>query len=283
MTALAPVTAALPTRKDEAWRYSDLAALADVWPQAVAVERSVTVAAGAAGRLDEALAGNGWRNDRVVVSVGAGASLTGFIDQGGDADAVTTQLYDITLAAGARASIVILNHGGRFGRIALDVALHDGADFELGGIIIGGGAQNLEIITTVRHLGPGATSRQVVRCVVGGRAVGSYLGKVAVARAGQKTDAAQSFKALLLARGATANAKPELEIFADDVKCAHGATVGELDKTALFYLESRGVPPVQAQALLTRAFLSDALAGMADEDAREAVEDRVTALLEATS
>lgn len=274
---------ALPTRRDEAWRYSDLAALGEVWPQAVAAERGITIAAGETGRLDELLSGNGWLNDRVVVSVGAGASLTGFIDQGRDADTVTTQLYDITLEAGARAHIVIINHGGRFGRIALDVALHDGADFDLGGIIIGGDVQNLEIITTVRHLGPGATSRQVVRCVVGGRAVGSYLGKVAVARAGQKTDAAQSFKALLLARGATANAKPELEIFADDVKCAHGATVGELDKNALFYLESRGVPPVQAQALLTRAFLSDALAGIAVDEVREAAEARVTALLEAAS
>ncbi len=283
MTALAPVMSALPSRKDEAWRYSDLAALGEVWPQAVAAERSVTVAAGEAGRLDEVLTGSGWLNDRVVVAVGAGASLTGFIDQGRDADTVTTQSYEITLEAGARANIVIVNHGGRFGRIALDVALHDGADFNLGGVIIGGGAQTLEIVTTVRHLGPGATSRQVIRCVVGGRAVGSYLGKVAVARAGQKTDAAQSFKALLLGRGATANAKPELEIFADDVKCAHGATVGELDKNALFYLESRGVPPVEAQALLTRAFLSDALAGIADDDAREAAEARVTALLEAAS
>ena len=86
-------------------------------------------------------------------------------------------------------------------------------------------------------------------------------------------------KALLLDRGATANAKPELEIFADDVKCAHGATVGELDKTALFYLQSRGVPPAQAQALLMRAFLSDALESISDEAARETAEARVTALL----
>ena len=70
-----------------------------------------------------------------------------------------------------------------------------------------------------------------------------------------------------------------MEIFADDVKCAHGATVGELDKTALFYLHSRGVPPVQARALLTRAFLSDALESIADAETREAAEARVTALL----
>ena len=77
---------------------------------------------------------------------------------------------------------------------------------------------------------------------------------------------------MLLDRGATANAKPELEIFADDVKCAHGATVGELDRNALFYLASRGVPPAEAKALLTRAFLSDALARIGEPAAREAFE-----------
>ena len=270
----------LPKRKDEAWRYSDLAALGEVWPGGEKIGRSLSIPAGQAARLDDVLAGTGWRNDAVAIDVGAGGTLIGFIEQGLAAGAVATQDYAITLAAGAAANIVILNHGGRFGRIALDVTLLEGADFQLGGVIIGGDTQTLEIITTVRHAGPGATSRQVVRTVLGGRAIGSYLGKVAVAREGQKTDAAQSFKALLLERGATANAKPELEIFADDVKCAHGATVGELDKTALFYLESRGVPPQQAKALLTRAFLSDALAAMAD-DAREAAETRVTALLDA--
>ncbi len=161
------------------------------------------------------------------------------------------------------------------------MTLERGAHFELGGVIIATGEQTLEIVTTVRHAGPGASSNQVVRCVAGGTATATYLGKVAVARAGQQTDAAQSFKALLLDRGATANAKPELEIFADDVKCAHGATVGELDKLALFYLESRGVPPVSARALLTRAFLSDALVSMADDAARDAAEAQVTTLLEA--
>ena len=148
----------------------------------------------------------------------------------------------------------------------------------LGGVIVAGGEQVLEIVTTVTHAGPGATSRQVIRCVAGGTATATYLGKVAVAKPAQKTDAAQSFKALLLERGATANAKPELEIFADDVKCAHGATVGELDRDALFYLESRGVLPAQARALLTRAFLSDALDGM-DEAERETMEALVTRIL----
>jgi Fe-S cluster assembly protein SufD len=242
---------ALPTRRDEAWRYSDIAAVTRVWP--VAAAEALVVPAGT-------------RVARVLVQ---------------DAAAGATAIRDlaVTVEAGGSLDFRIVNSGGAYGRVALDVALHEGAVFDLGGIVIGGGEQTLEIVTTVRHLGPGATSRQVVRCVVGGTAVGTYLGKVAVAREGQQTDAAQSFKALLLERGATANAKPELEIFADDVKCAHGATVGELDRNALFYMESRGVTPGEARALLTRAFLSDALEGM-DEGEREALEARVTAMLE---
>src|SRR3546814_5951813 len=109
---------------------------------------------------------------------------------------------------------------GAYGRIELNVILHEGADFHLGAAQIGGREQNLEIVTTVTHAEPGATSRQVVRSVLGGTATGTYLGKVAVARDAQQTDSEQDVKAMLLDRSATANAKPELEIFADDVKCA---------------------------------------------------------------
>jgi Fe-S cluster assembly protein SufD len=139
----------------------------------------------------------------------------------------------------------------------------------------------LEIVTEVRHDHPGATSNQVVRSVLGGRATGSFLGKVAVARHAQKTDAAQSVKAMLLDRTATANAKPELEIFADDVKCAHGATVGELDKAALFYMASRGIPPAEARRLMMQAFIADAFVSMEDDAEREAMEGRALAALEA--
>nr|WP_153401288.1 SufD family Fe-S cluster assembly protein [Polymorphobacter fuscus] len=238
----------------EDWRYSDIAQVARAWP--VAAE---------------------------VVQVAAGTAETRMVVQDAGPGSATIRQFDVVIEAGGALAFHIINSGGAYGRVALDVALHAGARFDLGGIIIAGGEQVLEIVTTVRHLGPGAVSKQVVRCVAGGTATATYLGKVAVARAGQQTDAAQSFKALLLDRGATANAKPELEIFADDVKCAHGATVGELDRNALFYLESRGVPPLAAQALLTRAFLSDALAGIGDDDAREAAEARVTALLEAVA
>lgn len=240
---------ALPTRKDEAWRYSDHAAVARHWPVAV---------------------------EAIVVPAGESrADIIRATDEG-------IRHLAITIGAGGAWRLTILDAGRSYGRIALDVTCHDGADFQLGAVLIGSGAQKIELVTTVRHIGVAATSRQIVRAVAGGTATTSYLGQVAVARTGQKTDASQSFKALLLNRGATANAKPELEIFADDVKCAHGATVGEIDKNALFYLTSRGVPPAQARALLTRAFLSDALEGL-DAATTEALDAEITALLETAS
>jgi Fe-S cluster assembly protein SufD len=108
------------------------------------------------------------------------------------------------------------------------------------------------------------------RAVASDQAVASLAARVEVARDAQKTDGEQSLRGLLLKRTATINLKPELEIFADDVKCAHGATVGELDRNALFYAQSRGIPRARAEAMLTRAFVADALDRIGEEAAREA-------------
>jgi Fe-S cluster assembly protein SufD len=105
--------------------------------------------------------------------------------------------------------------------------------------------------------------------VLGDKAVGSYLGKVEVARGAQQTDGEQSVKAMLLDRGAIANCKPELEIFADDVKCAHGAAIGQMDETARFYMAARGIPPEIARKLLVRAFVADAFAALEDDGEQE--------------
>jgi len=243
---------AIPTRRDEAWRYSDLDALASAWPLPAAEH----------------------------VRVAAGEDFTRVIVQDAADGAVAVRELSLVLEKGARATVHVLNTGGKLGRVAIDVTCHGGSHFELGGAIIGGGEQTLELVTTLNHIEPNATSNQVVRSVLGGKATGSYLGKVAVARDAQKTDAAQSVKAMLLTRTATANAKPELEIFADDVKCAHGATVGELDATALFYLESRGIAPAEAKKLLLRAFVGSVFDGIAEEAERARVEAAAMAALE---
>ncbi len=231
---------ALPTRRDEAWRYSDLAAVERAWP------------------LPEP--------ERLVIA--AGEHVTRTIVQDGEATAIDA--LDVVVRAGGSLTVHVVAMGGDFGRVALDVTLGEGARFELGGVILGRGTATREIVTTVTHAAPHATSRQTIRSVLDDRATGSFLGKVAVARGAQKSDAVQSVKALLLSRTATANAKPELEIFADDVKCAHGATVGELNAQALFYMASRGIGEAEARTLLTEAFIADALAG-APELAERAV------------
>lgn len=243
---------ATPTRRDEAWRYSDLDAVASVWPVPAP--------------------------ERIVVP--AGEHVARVIVQDADAGAVAIRDYVVELGAGARADFHVLNAGGKLGRVSIDVTLHDGAHFELGAAMLGSGEQTLEIVTTARHIEPNATSNQVVRSVLGGRATGNYLGKVAVARDAQKTDATQSVKTMLLARTATTNAKPELEIFADDVKCAHGAAIGELDANALFYLQSRGIAPAEAKAMLLRAFIATVFEGVTDEADRARLDAAAMAALE---
>ena len=217
---------ALPTRKLEAYRYADIDALASVWSGLAGPER---IEIAAQQKLQQIWLPSG--------------------------DEIEIQRIEMILKAGATARIFALNNAARYGRIELDVTLHEGADFAFDAANIGGGNSTLEIVTTIRHVEPGATSRQTVRSVLGGKAVGSYLGKVAVARGADGTDSEQSVKAMLLDRGATANAKPELEIYADDVKCAHGATVGELDREQLFYAAARGLDPASARALLLEGFV----------------------------
>jgi Fe-S cluster assembly protein SufD len=117
---------------------------------------------------------------------------------------------------------------------------------------------------------PNGQSRQLWRSVADDRAICSVAARVEVARLAQKTDGQQSLKGIMLSRTAAINAKPELEIFADDVKCAHGATVGELSRDALFYLASRGVPEAEAKGLLTRAFVADAIERIGEEAVKEA-------------
>jgi Fe-S cluster assembly protein SufD len=177
----------------------------------------------------------------------------------------------LTLGSYAKARIFALNTAGQYGRIELDVELAEGADFELHIANIGSGLSTNEVVSNVRHLEPEGRSLQVVRSVLGGKAVGSYLGRVAVARDAQKVDGEQSVKAILLDRGATANAKPELEIYADDVKCAHGASVGELDREQMFYAMSRGLDPATARALLLEGFVMGLWDGVGDEAQREAI------------
>ena len=230
----------LPTRKDEAWRYaaveklqaSDLA-----W-------RQVDVAAGESAReilvvTDE----NSGENEvhRLLVTVGEGARF---------------ELFGVIASAD-------------YARVEVEVTLGKGAHFEMGGITVGGRDTVREFVTRTTHAEPDGTSNQTVRAVHWGKGTGNFLGSIDVVRHAQKTDAAQDFKGLLLEKGASVNAVPQLEIFADDVKCAHGATVGQLDESARFYMAARGLTPELSRRLLVQAFIGDALVALDDEEAQE--------------
>ena len=232
------MTVPFPTRRQEEWRYADLDALEPVWDR---FAEPLTLTVGPGEAFEES-----WLPS---------------------ADDVQVRRVQLALEAGAKARLFVLNSAPVYGRIELEVSLADGADFALFGANIGNGVATNEIVTVVRHVGVGGRSRQTVRSVLNGKAVGSYLGRVEVARGAQQTDADQSVKAMLLDRGATANCKPELEIFADDVKCAHGATVGELDPMQLFYAESRGMDPATARALLLEGFVMGLWDGATEADA----------------
>ena len=229
---------ALPTRKLEAYRYADIDALASVWGELASPER---------------------------IEIAAQQKVQQIWLPGGQD--VEVRRAEIVLEPGAEFALFALNTAREYGRIELDVTLREGARFALNAANIGCGTSTLEIVTIVRHDEPSAVSRQTVRCVLGGKAVGSYLGKVAVARNAQQSDGEQSVKAMLLDRGATANCKPELEIYADDVKCAHGASVGELDADQLFYAMSRGLDPAAAKALLLEGFVMGLWDEAQDNDA----------------
>jgi Fe-S cluster assembly protein SufD len=138
-----------------------------------------------------------------------------------------------------------------------------------------------DITLVVDHAAPHTKSRQLFKSVLGGRARAVTQGRVAVHEGAMKSDSHQLFKALLLSSRAEADAKPELEILADDVICGHGTAIGALDPNALFYLRARGIPEVEARSLLVRAFLEDAMEGFAGAAIHDAIWRRLDAALPA--
>lgn len=241
----------IPTPRDEEWRYADGEILRGLAPEVFGEWKDVVLAPGET------------RGKCLVV--------------GGDAPELHRIRIDV--AEGARAELFVVNLGGDYTRVEAQVRLAKGAHFQFGGVTIGGGDATREFVTRITHAEPDATSTQVIRSVHWDRATGNFLGRIEVARDAQKTDAVQDFKGLLLGKGATINAKPELEIFADDVKCAHGAAIGALDERAAYYMASRGLDPEAARKLLVRAFLADAFVALDDESERDRLTDAALSAL----
>ena len=156
--------------------------------------------------------------------------------------------------------------GGIFTRSETHAYLNGtSAKLNLNGVYISGNKQHHDLTTAIYHNVEECISKQIVRDVLGGESTGVFQGKVKVAPNAQKTDGQQMSKAILISDKASANAKPELEIYADDVVCAHGATVGELDDDQLFYLNSRGISKDKARLILIKAFLLDIISESVQE------------------
>jgi Fe-S cluster assembly protein SufD len=200
--------------------------------------------------------GAGARLDRIKVQEDAGHAYhlaNAHIDLGADA---TLRDFTLTIGAGVTRNQGFITFSGEGGdaRVTGSYLLHD--------------RQHCDTRLVVDHAVPRCTSREIFKCVVDEEARGIFQGKVIVRPHAQKTDGKQSSHALLLSPTAEFDAKPELEIFADDVVCGHGATAGDLEEDHVFYLRSRGIPEARARSMLITAFVADAFEDVADEGLR---------------
>jgi len=230
---------------------------------------------GACATLVESHVGTGpsFANTVMEIVLGAGAVLdhTKLQDEG--ADALHLAHCQVTLGRGATYDGFVAQLGAALARHEARIDLTgERAEARLNGAYVGDGSQTLDNTTFVTHTAPACTSRQVFKGVLGGTARGVFQGKILVEPDAQQTDGHQLNRTLLLSRGAEIDSKPELEIYADDVKCSHGATAGELEDDALFYLRSRGIPLHEARRLLVEAFLAEATALIGRADVREAID-----------
>jgi Fe-S cluster assembly protein SufD len=233
----------------------------------------VTLGEGAAATLIETYAGRGsyWTNAVTTVRLGARAALRHAKLQDESLAAVHLAQIRATLATDSRYDSFVLTLGGNLSRHDSIITYDgEGAACGLFGAYLLRGEQEATNATFVDHAVPSCTTTEVFKGVVDERAHGVFLGRIAVRADAQKTNAHQLNKNLLLSSRAAVDTKPELEILADDVKCSHGATVGDLDEEALFYLEARGIPAPEARRMLIEAFAADAIDKIEDDAALRA-------------
>jgi Fe-S cluster assembly protein SufD len=233
----------------------------------------IALCAGSRATVVETYAGSGkyWRNDFALWRVEKDAALTriALLEESGEA----THFEDIDavlLTERAKLDAFSLLLGGATVRQEISVAMASvDAGCRIDGSYVVSGLEEANIVTTIDHQLPGGTTSELIKGVAAGRGHGAFQGTIKVREGAQQTDARQTSRNLILGRRASIDTKPELEILADDVKCAHGASVGELDETALFYLRSRGIPTDEARRLLIEGFLREPIEGIADAAIRE--------------
>jgi Fe-S cluster assembly protein SufD len=213
-----------------------------------------------------------FRNTGIEIVVGAKARLTHVRFAQAAAKAVQIEDVAVRVARGGLYRAHLFNAGAELSRLTLRITLKDlGANAELSGVSVLGGQLHADVTTHVYHAAGETQSVQLFKHVAGGKSRAVYQGKITVAKGADKSDSRQTAKALLLGERAEADLKPELEIFADDVKCAHGAAVGDLETDSLFYLRARGIPEQEARNMLLRAFLREAVDGIENEVIRDTI------------
>jgi len=211
-------------------------------------------------------------NMDIQIHLAEGAKLTRVIVHDDPEDTARIATACIASETGAQFDQFALSFGGQLSR--LETRLHvEGTGFEanINGAYLLGGARHCDMSSHIDLAQPDCTIRQAVKGVVTDKARGVFQGKFLVQRSAQHTDAEMRHDALMLSETSEVRSKPELEIYADDVACAHGNTLGQLDESALFYMRQRGIPQAQAKALLTEAFLEDVFDDLEDEALRESI------------
>ena len=214
---------------------------------------------------------------RLTYSVETGGQLTRVVVADDLADAVSIIDADIDLAPEAKLAQTVVATGARLQRIETRLAHHaESADARLDGVYVLNGSRHVDLTTVVDHLAANGTTSQLSKGVARDTSRGVFQGKIIVERGADGTDARMGHHALIAGERAEIDAKPELIIYADDVQCAHGNTVGTLDESALFYMQSRGISEDEARALLTTAFLGEVVERIEREDIRERVDQWLT-------
>lgn len=227
---------------------------------------------GASLTLYEVNAGEGryLTNPRLSIDVGRGARLQHVKIQRDSVDAFHLAFVSAKVSGEGVYNSFTLNQGSALARHEVAATLAEShAEVHINGVQRVDGQRLNDLTSFIHHAAPDCNSRQTVKTVLSEHGQGVFQGKILVDRVAQKTDGYQMNQALLLSEKAQINSKPELEIYADDVKCSHGATVGALDDEQLFYLRSRGIPAEEARDILVQAFLLDAVELVEDDTLRD--------------
>lgn len=299
----------LPSQKEEAWKYTPLAKtmptglspspvtekvihctcgqnggqsedilIVGVDGQAQTEVLRIDVEAGTELMLIERHAGEGayWKNIRTQITLGKNAKMTHYRIQEDSVDAVHTNMVDICAEEGSEYNSFTLTKGAKLSRQDIKARLiGENAKLFLNGVNILKDQQIGDTTILIEHEAPHCESDQFFRNVLDDRARGVFQGKVHVRKPAQKTDANQLCKSILLSPRAEMDTKPELEIYADDVVCSHGATTGQIDDMQMFYMRSRGIKKSDAKMLLIKAFLAEASDKVLDEKIRLTIEEKI--------